>query len=67
MESIDWVDKLQVECIEEDDGSMTIQIDWDETDPDLLYWTNLGPKEQENLVLTALRSACESVLSDHDD
>ncbi len=46
---------------------MTIHIEWDEKDPDLLYWTNLGAKGQENFILTALRSACESVLSDHDN
>jgi len=62
-----WVNKLKLDCIDEPDGTMTIHIEWDEKDPDLLYWTSLGPKGQENFILTALRSACESVLSDHDD
>ena len=61
-----WVTKLKLECIDEPDGTMTIHIEWDETDPDLLYWTSLGAKGQENFILTALRSACNSVLSDHD-
>ena len=60
-----WVYKLNLDCVEEEDGSMTIHIEWDEKDPDLQYWTNLGPKEQENFILTALRSACDSVLSNH--
>ena len=59
-----WINKLQIDVIEEEDGSATIQIDWDENDPDLHYWTNLGAKGQENLVLTAMRSACELGLSD---
>jgi len=62
-----WVNKLKIECIEEEDESMTIHIEWDEKDPDLQYWTNLGAKGQENFILTALRSACDSVLSDHDN
>jgi hypothetical protein len=62
-----WVYKLNFDCVEEEDGSMIINIEWDEKDPDLQYWTNLGPKRQEDFVLTALRSACDSVLSDHDN
>jgi len=60
-----WVYKLNMDCVEEEDGSMTIHIEWDEKDPDLQYWTNLGAKGQEDFILTALRSACNSVLSDH--
>jgi len=37
---------------------MTIHIEWDEKDPDLAYWTSLGPEGQEKFVLTALREAC---------
>ena len=37
---------------------MTIQIEWDENDPDLDYWTSLGPESQEEFILTALRNAC---------
>jgi len=62
-----WVTKLKLECIDEPDGTMTIHIEWDEKDPDLQYWTNLGAKGQENFILTSLHSACESVLSDHDN
>ncbi len=60
-----WVYKLSLECVEEEDGTMSINIEWDEKDPDLQYWTNLGPKGQEDFILAALRSACDSVLSDH--
>jgi len=62
-----WVYKLSLECVEEEDGTMSINIEWDEKDPDLQYWTNLGPKGQEDFILAALRSACDSVLSDHDN
>jgi len=59
-----WVNKLQIDIIDEEDGGHTLQIDWDPSDPDLHYWTSLGPKGQENLVLTALRSACKPDLPD---
>jgi hypothetical protein len=53
----DSVKKLQIDCIEEEDGFMTIQIDWDKTDPDLQWWTNLGPTGQETFMIEALQKA----------
>jgi hypothetical protein len=55
----DSINKLHIECIEEDDGSMTIHIEWDETDPDLQWWTDLGPENQETFMINALREACD--------
>jgi hypothetical protein len=37
-----WVHKLHIEVIDEEDGSGTIAIEWNETDPDLDYWNSLG-------------------------
>jgi hypothetical protein len=58
MSNLNWIEKLKLECIDEPDGTMTIHIEWDENDPDLAYWTSLGPKGQEEFILTALRNAC---------
>jgi hypothetical protein len=55
------IEKLKIECIDEDDGSMTIHIEWDENDPDLQWWTNLGAEGQEEFMMTALREACASL------
>jgi hypothetical protein len=55
----DSINKLHIECIEEDDGSMTIHIEWDETDPDLQWWTDMGPEGQETFMINALREACD--------
>jgi hypothetical protein len=55
----DSINKLQIECIEEEDGSMAIHIEWDETDPDLQWWTDLGPEGQETFMINALREACD--------
>ena len=58
-----WIEKLQVECIEEEDGSMTIRIHWDETDPDLSEWTSWGEQLQRTFVLNALNTAVNGTLS----
>jgi len=53
------INKLQIECIDEEDGSMTIRIDWDDKDPDLQWWTDLGPEGQETFMIDALREALD--------
>ena len=53
------INKLQIECIDEEDGSMTIQIEWDDTDPHLQWWTGLGPEGQASFMIDALRKACD--------
>ncbi len=64
MENAEWVKKLQIEVIDEDDGSATIQIDWDENDPDLQWWTQLGKEGQEAFIIDALWAALECYLDD---
>lgn len=57
--NLNSIDKLQINCIDEEDGSMTIHIDWDDTDPDLQWWTNLGPEGQETFIIDSLREALD--------
>ena len=57
MWNLNWIQKLKIECIDEEDGSMTIQIDWDDKDPDLEYWISLGEKGQETFIIDALYNA----------
>ena len=52
------IEKLQIEFIEEPDGTGTIKIDWDDTDPDLQWWTDLGPKGQEAFIIDSVYEAC---------
>ena len=54
---LNWIEKLKVECIDEEDGSMTIQINWDEQDPDLEYWTSLSEEGQKTFMIDALYNA----------
>jgi hypothetical protein len=64
MSKLSWIEKLTINCIDEEDGTMSIQIDWDENDPDLAEWTSWGPEGQEAFILDALRTACASVLGE---
>lgn len=51
-------DKIEITFID-DDESPCIQIDWDETDPDLQWWTNLGPEEQKTFMIDVLRETLD--------
>lgn len=55
-----WVRKLHIEIINEEDGSATIQIEWDETDADLDYWNSLGKEGQEKFIMDSLHAALEN-------
>lgn len=58
----DTIFKLNVNFIEEEDGSGTIQIEWDETDADLQWWTNFGEEKQKQFLMDALTAAIEQNL-----
>jgi len=62
-----WIDKLTIEFIEEKDGSGTIQIEWDDTDPELDYWTGLGKEGQEKFIMNALQSSFKNLGLTTDD
>jgi hypothetical protein len=53
------INKLQIEWIDELDGTGTLHIDWDDTDPDLQWWTDLGPESQESFIIESLREALD--------
>jgi len=54
-----WVKKLEIEVIDEEDGGCTIYIHWDNEDPDLEYWTNLGEEGQKSFIIEALTNALD--------
>jgi hypothetical protein len=61
LELTSWVQKLHIEVIDEEDGSGTIAIEWDETDPDLDYWNSLGKEGQEKFIMDALHASFENL------
>ena len=58
-----WVNKLQLEVKDEEDGSCTIVIEWDENDSDLAEWTSWGTEKQRAFVIEALSSAVSDALT----
>ncbi len=62
-----WIDKLTIQFIEEKDGSGTIQIEWDESDPELDYWNSLGKEGQEKFIMDALQSSFKNLGLTTDD
>ena len=57
-------DKMTITYTEEQDGGACITFDWDETDPDLAYWTSMSEDEQRSFVLTALRNCIKEQLDE---
>jgi hypothetical protein len=55
--SADWLNKITIEFEEDDEGSK-LTFTWDEKDPELQLWTELGEKKQQEFVLSALRRSC---------
>ena len=66
MSKTNWIEKLQIECIEQEDGGLTIQIEWDETDPDLAEWTSWGEDGQKQFIIDSLYHVLECFI-EHDD
>jgi hypothetical protein len=66
MSNASWIEKLQIECIEEEDGCLIIQIDWDDTDPDLVEWTSWGENGQKQFIIDSLYNVLECFI-EHDD
>lgn len=50
-----WFQKISLETQENEDGSMNLLFSWDENDPDLQLWTDLGEEKQAEFVLKALK------------
>ena len=56
--------KMTVDFIEEQDGGLSMIFDWDETDPDLAYWSSISEHEQRSFIKTALLSNLKDQLDD---
>lgn len=63
MSRLSWIEKLNLEVIDEEDGGCTIVIEWDENDPDLAEWTSWGEEGQKSFVMDSLRYALDHDLT----
>jgi hypothetical protein len=59
-----WIEKLNLEVVDQEDGGCLITIEWDETDPDLAEWTSWGEDKQKTFILDSLFNALECFIDD---
>ncbi len=59
MSFLTWVEKLEVKVIDEEDGGCTIRIRWDDEDPELQYWINIGEEGQKSFIIESLTNALD--------
>jgi hypothetical protein len=52
--SFDWVKKLKLEIVDNEDGSANLIFKWDEKDPDLDYWNSLTNEQRESFIMRSL-------------
>lgn len=64
MSKTNWIEKLEINVIDEEDGSHTIRVDWDDTDPDLELWNSWGDEGRKAFVLESLQLACSDIQAD---
>ena len=62
MSNNSWINKLQIEVIDEENGGCCIHIEWDDTDSDLAEWTSWGEQRQRDFFLNALKIAVNGTL-----
>ena len=53
-----FVKKLKLEVIEDTFGKLTINIDWDEQDPELAEWIGWGDAKQTQFIVDLLTERC---------
>lgn len=58
-----WINKLQIQWIDEPDEGGSITVSWDETDPDLALWNSWGEERQKQFILDSLNTALANALT----
>ena len=65
MSNNSWINKLQLEVIDQEDGGCIIAIEWDDKDPELAEWTSWGEEGQRDFIIDSLYNALECFI-DHE-
>jgi hypothetical protein len=63
---MNWLSKLSFEVIEADD-KLSIDVTWDEHDPELAEWTSWDNELQGDFLIAFIRSACRKELALHNE
>lgn len=58
---LNWVHKIQLEVVEGEDDSLVIVSTWDEKDPELQLWNELGQEKQQEFLLAALENSVRDI------
>lgn len=61
MSNFNWVEKLQLDVKDNEDGSATIIISWDQEDPALRFWTELGEEKQQEWFMEVLKDSIKII------
>jgi hypothetical protein len=64
MSNNSWINKLQLEVVEPEDGVCIIVIQWDDEDPELAEWTSWGEQGQRDFIINSLYNALECFIDD---
>lgn len=64
MPDSEWFKKIELEVIDTEDGGMNLIFTWDEKDPELQLWTELGGEKQQEFVLQALLNSCKEITAE---
>lgn len=59
---MNWLLKLSFDVVEVDD-KLSINVTWDEKDPDLAMWTNWDNELRSDFLIAFIRSACRNELA----
>lgn len=59
---MNWLSKLSFAVIEADD-KLSIDVTWDEKDPELATWTSWDNELRSDFLIAFIRSACRNELA----
>lgn len=59
---MNWLSKLSFVVIEED-GRLSIEVTWDEKDPELAMWTSWDNELRSDFLIAFIKSACRNELA----
>lgn len=62
--AFDWVKKLKLEIVDNEDGSANLIFEWDEKDPDLDYWNSLTNEQRESFIMKSLEDTVKLTSED---
>lgn len=59
---MNWLLKLSFDVVEVDD-KLSINVTWDEKDPELAMWTNWDNELRSDFLIAFIKSACRNELA----